>query len=48
MLTILGERRRFAGKLRQNRFVVVNVDGDEVVFPPTHPGLGGDRISDPC
>ena len=30
ILTMLGERRQFAGETRQNLFVVVKIDGDEV------------------
>jgi hypothetical protein len=35
MLTILGERRQFAGEIWQNLFVVVKIDGDKVSVPIT-------------
>lgn len=35
MLTMLGERRQLVGKIRQDRFVVVKIDGDKVFVPIT-------------
>jgi hypothetical protein len=29
-LTVLGERRQLVGEIRQDRFVVVKIDGDKV------------------